>query len=195
MKLESIAMLVILVLSMISTWVQFYFSFKFQDLTHQLELKRLEFDWKNNEANRELSANLKKFDSKNHEVLEKISNDFQLRKIKLDKSLVVKEHLIPQIRETFINYTFTTLREIESSNLFPIRFSDNQKKLESEVILYCPEAVEIITSFKDNNVIIPDKVREPGFNERENLILMFRTNVLPILSNRLLLEEHRSSED
>lgn len=193
MKLESISMLVILVLSMISTWVQFYFSFKSQNLTHQLELKRLDIDWKNNVANRELSANLKELDIKNHEDLEKISNDFQLRKTKLDKSLAVKEHLIPQIRETFINYTFTTLREIESSNLFPIRFSDNQKKLESEVILYCPEVVETITSFKDNNVIIPDEVKEPGFNERENLISMFKTDVLPILSNRLLLEEHRSS--
>ncbi|MDO4855398.1 MAG: hypothetical protein Q3978_02415 [Limosilactobacillus gorillae] len=157
-----------------------------QKFVHELETKRLEQEKESNDKNCEFQAEITKLNNELKINLEKDSQTFQINQTKLDKSLIIKQNLIPEVKSVFISYLAITVGEISDSKTFPILFSQNQHQLEAQVVLYCPKVVKLINEFKTNNDSSVVKT-DPDLSPENKLIELLEEKIIPVLSEQLLL--------
>jgi hypothetical protein len=183
---QSILIWALLGLSAAGNYFQYKLSLENQKFVHELETKRLEQEKESNDKNCEFQAEITKLNNELKINLEKDSQTFQINQTKLDKSLIIKQNLIPEVKSVFISYLAITVGEISDSKTFPILFSQNQHQLEAQVVLYCPKVVKLINEFKTNNDSSVVKT-DPDLSPENKLIELLEEKIIPVLSEQLLL--------
>lgn len=171
---------------------QYCLSIKNQKSAHDLEMKRLELNKENDEKNRQLQEKITKLNNDFKVEFEKSSQEFQINQAQVNKSLLIKQNLVPEVKSVFVEYLATTVDEINKRS-FPIPFSQKQRELEAQVVLYCPSVIKFIDEFKTNND--PQILADKDLDHKENLINLLESRIIPVLSKQLLLIEDKETNE
>ncbi|MCH3922353.1 hypothetical protein [Limosilactobacillus sp.] len=118
-----------LIISLAINLAQIGLAFHKQKIDSEIKKEEIKADSQDKEANRK------------HEI----------DKLTLNENAYISHHLLPSARKACLDYIAITWQEMDTAKIVPITFSQQQRRAEANVILYCPNSLDEISSFNEIN--------------------------------------------